>query len=113
QAGSAKTIAGGATAKDTPAVNLIEGRVIEELRVAMRAFDKARQKDPEIPRITPGPGTRRVLAGRPKKASGREPPADGSPGAAPPGAPAPAPPAPTKPVPAPAPARKKKTRRRK
>src|SRR5262249_14873770 len=66
-AGSAKTVSGGALANDTPPVNLAEGRVLAELRVALKAFEKAHEKDPEVPRIVPGAGTRRVLSPRPKK----------------------------------------------
>ena len=50
---------------DSPEVNRIEGRVILEMGVAMRAFAAARALDALVPKLTPGPGTRAVLA--PKK----------------------------------------------
>lgn len=68
---------------DTPPVNRAEGRVLEELRALMSAFDAAHAKNNLVERWIPGAGTRRVLApsSRPKKA-------------------APAPPAPAIPAPA-------------
>lgn len=50
--------------RDTPAINRIEGRVLEEMRVAMNAFAAAVDVDERIPRLNPGPATRRVLLGR-------------------------------------------------
>ncbi len=79
------------TERDTPAINRIEGRVVEEMRVALSAFEGAAEIDERIPRLVPGPATRRVLVGRGKPASpgagplrvdGATPPAAGG-GAAP------------------------------
>lgn len=48
--------------KDDGATNVIEGAVLLEMQAAMHAFDDARQQDPAVPHLTPGPGTRSVLA---------------------------------------------------
>jgi len=53
--------------RDTASINLIEGRVLMEMRYAKNAFDAAHLSDPEVARLVPGPGTRAVLANHPKK----------------------------------------------
>ena len=48
--------------RDTPSVNRVEGRVLLEMRCAMRAFAHAHDNDALVPRLVPGAGTRNVLA---------------------------------------------------
>lgn len=50
------------TGRDTRDVNKVEGRVLLEMRHAMTAFAHARQINPAVPLLTPGPGTRAVLS---------------------------------------------------
>ena len=50
--------------KDPPAVNLLEGRVLCEMRFVREAFERARAGDKRIPALVPGPGTRAVILGR-------------------------------------------------
>jgi hypothetical protein len=59
--GAARVTAGNARANDTPEVNLAEGTVLAEMRVARRAFENANAIDPTVPRLVPGPATRHVL----------------------------------------------------
>jgi hypothetical protein len=70
---------------DSAATNRIEGRVLFEMRYAMRLFDGAHGRDALSPRLIPATGTRQVLArSRPKKAEAQvpaqpSPPAGGQP----------------------------------
>ncbi len=64
-AGVAATDAGRRQAKDSPAVNLAEGRVLAEMRVAEKAFRQAHDQNPAIPRLVPGPAVRQVIGARP------------------------------------------------
>jgi hypothetical protein len=59
--GAARVTAGNARTQDTPEVNLAEGTVLAEMRVARRAFENANAIDPTVPRLVPGPATRHVL----------------------------------------------------
>ena len=49
-------------AGDLPNTNRIEGRVLAEMRFAKRMFDRVRERNARVPRLVPGPGTRRVFA---------------------------------------------------
>lgn len=60
--------------KDTPSVNRIEGRVLAEMRVAMKAVARANRTDKTITLLVPGPGTRAALVGRTKKGDKKPPP---------------------------------------
>ncbi len=64
--GAARVTAGNARAQDTPEVNLAEGTVLAEMRVARRAFENANAIDPTVPRLNPGPATRNVLVSHAK-----------------------------------------------
>ncbi len=64
--GAARVTAGNARVNDTPEVNLAEGTVLAEMRVARRAFENANAIDPTVPRLIPGPATRNVLASHAK-----------------------------------------------
>lgn len=55
--------AGAGSKEDLPTTNRIEGRVLSEMRFAKAMFDRARARDPRIPVLEAGPGTRSVLAG--------------------------------------------------
>jgi hypothetical protein len=63
-AGADRTIEGRVVVRDLPAVNRAEGRVLLEMRGAMRIFAKANEKNREVPRLVPGKATRSVLAPR-------------------------------------------------
>jgi hypothetical protein len=56
-----RTMEGRITFRDTPSVNRAEGRVLLELRLAMRAFARAHERNKEIPALYPGGATRGVL----------------------------------------------------
>ncbi len=63
-AGADRTIEGRVVVRDLPAVNRAEGRVLLEMRGAMRIFANANEKNREVPRLVPGKATRGVLAPR-------------------------------------------------
>ena len=63
-AGADRTIEGRVVVRDLPAVNRAEGRVLLEMRGAMRIFASASEKNREVPRLVPGKATRGVLAPR-------------------------------------------------
>ena len=65
--------AGAKVVRDSPATNLIEGRVLFEMRYAMHLFEGAHGRDATSPRLVPGPGTRPVLA--PSRSTGTAVPA--------------------------------------
>jgi hypothetical protein len=67
------TLEGKGTARDAPAVNRIEGRLLLEMRIVMRVFARAHERNAVVPRLTPGPGTRPVLRSR-SAAGGKEEP---------------------------------------
>ncbi len=84
-----KTLAGRLEFRDSAAVNRAEGRVVCEMRLAMRLFASAHERNKLVPKLTPGPGTRAVLGKH--AAAVEDAPADPPP----PPAPAPATGAPT------------------
>lgn len=61
EAAGDSTIEGRAAVKDTPSVNRAEGRVLLELRLAMRAFERAHERNKEIPRLPSGAATRQAF----------------------------------------------------
>jgi membrane-associated HD superfamily phosphohydrolase len=63
-AGADRTIEGRVVVRDLPAVNRAEGRVLLEMRGAMRIFANANAKSREVPKLVPGKATRGVLAPR-------------------------------------------------
>ena len=56
------TLAGKARHGDSALTNRLEGRVLGEMRVAMKAFESAHGRNKVVPRLVPGPGTRAALA---------------------------------------------------
>ncbi len=60
---------------DSPATNRAEGRVLVEMRVAMYAFGRAHRANKLIPVLSPGRGTRHVLAPSRKEAPAEPAPA--------------------------------------
>jgi hypothetical protein len=71
------TMEGGGGPKDSPAVNVAEGRVLFEMREARRLFDEARAKNPLVARLAPGPSTRHVLGRRSGGGQEAKPPEEG------------------------------------
>lgn len=63
-AATGKTLEGAAVVRDTPAVNQIEGRVLFEMRAAMRVFNAAHELNGAVPKLSPGPATRSALVSR-------------------------------------------------
>jgi hypothetical protein len=63
-AGADRTIEGRVVVRDLPAVNRAEGRVLLEMRGAMRIFAKANEKSRDVPKLVPSKATRGVLAPR-------------------------------------------------
>lgn len=63
-AGADRTIEGRVVVRDLPAVNRAEGRVLLEMRGAMRIFANANAKNRDVPKLVPGKATRSVLAPR-------------------------------------------------
>lgn len=59
---------GHANVRDDADTNLAEGRVLTEMRAAMRAFADAKEEGANVPSLTPGAATRRVLMGHKEKA---------------------------------------------
>lgn len=55
--------------RDDTATNRAEGRVLVEMKAAMRAFDEARELGALVPKLVPGAGTRRVLLGKGTKSA--------------------------------------------
>lgn len=66
-AAAEKTIEGRVKPNDTPAVNRAEGRVLLEMRAAMKVFARAHERESDVPKLSPGSATRAILA--PKTAS--------------------------------------------
>lgn len=60
---------GNLIARDSPLVNRDEGDVLLEMAEAMRRLELARDDNPAIKKLIPGPAARHVLASRPKKAA--------------------------------------------
>jgi hypothetical protein len=65
-AGAGATLEGRVVVNDTPPVNRVEGRLLLEMKAAMRVFARANARNKDIPRLVPGAGTRHVLAPRAK-----------------------------------------------
>jgi hypothetical protein len=59
-----RALQGSSVARDLPTVNRAEGRVLLEMRVAMKLFERAHAESKVVPKLVPGPATRRVLAAR-------------------------------------------------
>ena len=57
---------GNVIVRDDEATNLAEGRVLFQMKLAMRAFESARERGVKVPKLVPGAGTKRVLAGKTK-----------------------------------------------
>ena len=59
--------------RDDSTTNRAEGRVLVEMKAAMRAIDEARELGalaPKLaPKLVPGPGTQRVLLGKGTKSA--------------------------------------------
>lgn len=72
QATAGKTLEGAVIVRDSPAVNRIEGRVLLEMRAAMRVFNKANALHKQIPKLVPGDATRSALISRPRKTAGAD-----------------------------------------
>lgn len=75
-----KTLEGQVIVRDVPEVNRAEGRVLLEMRTALRVFGQAHEKDRRVPRLVPGKATRSVLGSRTSKVT-QEPEPDAEPGA--------------------------------
>lgn len=75
---SARTSARGArlNPRDEPPVNRAEGRVLVEMRYVMKRFDAAHRRNPSVPRLVPGPATRKAIIGR-SRAAAKKPGTDG------------------------------------
>ena len=71
-AGASATEAGPAPARDSPAVNLVEGWLLEEMRRVHEDVEAARKESQIIERLIPGPATRALFGSRPKKAATAE-----------------------------------------
>jgi len=69
QAAAGKTLEGAVIVRDSPEVNRIEGRVLLEMRAAMRVFNKANARNKSIPKLVPGDATRNALVSRSTKAA--------------------------------------------
>jgi len=67
QAAAGKTLEGAVVARDSPQVNRVEGRVLLEMRAAMRVFNKANARNKHVPRLVPGDASRNALASRAAK----------------------------------------------
>jgi hypothetical protein len=61
---------------DPPLVNLAEGRVLLEMKEAMRLFAEANARHPAVKKLSPGPATRAVLG---KRAEAKAAPKPGQP----------------------------------
>ena len=66
-AGADKTLEGRVELRDTPPVNRVEGRLLFEMKAALRVFNRANARNKDVPKLTPGDATRAVLAPRPTK----------------------------------------------
>ena len=58
--------------RDDSTANRAEGRVLVEMKAAMRAFDEARELGALAPKLVPGPETQRVLNSKNRKGEGSE-----------------------------------------
>lgn len=62
QATAGKTLEGSLIVRDSVDVNRIEGRVLLEMRAAMRTFNKVNAVNKSVPKLAPGDATRGFLA---------------------------------------------------
>jgi hypothetical protein len=76
------TMEGRLTPRDTPPVNRAEGRLLCEMKAAMRVFARANARSRDVPKLVPGPATRGVLAPRAGKATDKSTEPPGEPAAA-------------------------------
>lgn len=67
-AAAGKNLEGALLVRDSPEVNRAEGRVLLEMRAAMRVFNRANARDKRIPKLVPGAATRGFLTPRTGKA---------------------------------------------
>jgi hypothetical protein len=67
-AGASATEAGPAPARDSPAVNLVEGWLLEEMIRVRDDFEAAHKESQIIERLIPGAATRAIFGSHPKKA---------------------------------------------
>jgi hypothetical protein len=58
--------------RDGPAVNRVEGRVVLEMRLLLRVFERARPHNRLVPKLTPSPALRDTLRPTAGAATGRE-----------------------------------------
>ena len=72
------TLEGTAKHLDAPPVNAAEGRVLVEMREAMRLFGEANERTAVVPKLIPGPATRHVLGAR-RSSGGSESPGPSAP----------------------------------
>ena len=72
-AGASATEAGPLPARDSPAVNLVEGWMLEEMLRARDDVEAARRDSPVIERLVPSSGTRAVLGVHSKKEASAAP----------------------------------------
>ena len=79
QATASKTLEGAVVVRDSPQVNRVEGRLLLEMRAAMRMFNKANARNKHVPKLVPGDATRGALAPRMAKPAKGEAPAAGEP----------------------------------
>jgi hypothetical protein len=73
-AGASATEAGPAPARDSPAVNLVEGWLLEEMVRVRDDFEAAHEESQIIERLIPGAATRPIFGGHPRKAKAAPPP---------------------------------------
>ncbi len=79
-ASSSTALGGRVDARDSAALNRIEGRVLFEMRAAMAAFANANARDKTVARLVPGAGTRGAFS-HPKTAATAPTPAAPAPSA--------------------------------
>jgi hypothetical protein len=83
-AGASVTEVGTAPKRDTPAVNFVEGWVLEEMLRVHEDVDAAREESPIIERLIPSAATRVVFGTRAAKKAAPEPAPAAAPAVAPP-----------------------------
>jgi hypothetical protein len=71
--GASATEAGPAPARDSPAVNLVEGWMLDEMMRVYEDFEAAREESQVIERLIPGPGTRALFGHHSKKVAAKAP----------------------------------------
>lgn len=66
------TMDGKVVSRDTPPINRAEGRLLYEMKAAMRIFGSANARNKDIPKLSPGAATRSILAPRSAGKAGKE-----------------------------------------